>query len=219
MHYHPSLRQNSAGPQLAIQQRPPGIGRHWWGQTFCQFTCSNPTPLQFRCREPKQFTVRSKAMQATQAWKAAVPRTWAWPRLFFRATQVELANTVTWMSAQWPQPSQLFVNVYWTQPKRWRGPRTAQGMPAIRKTCMANGIHSWEFYLVLLQSFIFVQNWNSVWYLHVAFFTNPLPPLPPRCLKHLYKFYLNRKLEILFTICFSPKRASKINSPSPSKRI
>lgn len=67
----PFAQTNSAGPHLATQQGPLGIGRHWWGQTFCQLTCSNPTPLQFRCWEPKQLAVRSKA---TQAWKAAVPR-------------------------------------------------------------------------------------------------------------------------------------------------
>lgn len=44
-------------------------------------------------------------------------------------------------------------------------------------------------------------------------------PPPAYCLKHLYKFYLNRKLEILFTICFSPKRASKINSQTLQEDI
>ena len=48
-------------------------------------------------------------------------------------------------------------------------------------------------------------------------YKNPFPPT--HCLKHLYKFYLNRKLEILFTICFSPKRASKINSQTLQEDI
>lgn len=46
----------------------------------------------------------------------------------------------------------------------------------------------------------------------------PFPP-PTHCLKHLYKFYLNRKLEILFTICFSPKTASKINAQTLQEDI
>lgn len=48
-------------------------------------------------------------------------------------------------------------------------------------------------------------------------YKNPFPPT--HCLKHLYKFYLNRKLEILFTICFSPKRASKINAQTLQEDI
>lgn len=48
----------------------------------------------------------------------------------------------------------------------------------------------------------FVQNWNSVWYLHVSFYTKiPLPPLP-LCFKHLYKFLFKQQVRNLIYINF-----------------
>lgn len=48
-------------------------------------------------------------------------------------------------------------------------------------------------------------------------YKNPFPPT--HFLKHLYKFYLNRKLEILFTICFFLPKQHLKSTPKPSKRI
>lgn len=152
-------------------------------------------------------------------WECSCPHAGAGSRCTFPVTGANpFAHTVTLMTPWLIQPSQPSCTCPEPTPGAGQDPTLPRVCwPPEKSTgpaCFTPGNFTWsscnDFILCKIETVCGTCMLHSL--------QKPFPP-PTHCLKHLYKFYLNRKLEILFTICFSPKTASKINAQTLQEDI
>lgn len=153
------LRANEAGLQMATIL---SLGASGCRQALMELDClpfhvQLPTMLQFLGWDPNQPTAGSiiPKLPLHTGWECSCPPHSGREQMHLSSywsksicSHCDLDDTII-------NPAfTTLLYLSWTYSRCWPGPHTAQGMLATRKIYRASVLHSWEFYLVLLQSFI-----------------------------------------------------------------